>query len=109
MEHGKVGKASSSAIALSDIIERPPGELKPYPGNPRKHSAKQLKKLAAAIRMFGFTMPVLVDETGCLVAGAGALRVMVQQGGRDHRRRGQGERPLVITLDEAHPHHRFGE
>jgi hypothetical protein len=44
MEGGSVEQASS-AKSLSGIIERAPGDLKPYPGNPRKHSAKQLTKL----------------------------------------------------------------
>ncbi len=69
MEDGKIGKASSSAISLSGIIERAPSDLKPYPGNPRTHSAKQVEKLKAAMQKFGCTSPVLVDESGVILSG----------------------------------------
>ena len=42
---------------IGQIVERPPGELKPWPGNPRTHSDKQLAKLKASIQTFGFTAP----------------------------------------------------
>ena len=72
MEDGSVEQASS-AKSLSGIIERAPGDLKSYPGNPRKHSAKQLTKLKACIRKFGFTVPVLVDESDVILSGHGRV------------------------------------
>ena len=36
---------------------------------PRVHSEADLDKIAAAIRKWGWTMPVLVDEEGVLIAG----------------------------------------
>jgi DNA modification methylase len=53
-----------------DHVERwPIARLIPYANNPRQHSASDLDKIAAAIGRFGWTMPVLVDEQGVLIAG----------------------------------------
>lgn len=37
--------------------------------NPRTHSEAQIKQLMRSIEQFGFTNPVLIDETGTLIAG----------------------------------------
>ncbi|MGB7404596.1 MAG: DNA methyltransferase [Pacificimonas sp.] len=47
--------------------------LRPAPRNARTHSRKQLRQLAESIRAFGFTNPVLVDDTGEVIAGHGRL------------------------------------
>jgi hypothetical protein len=39
------------------LIHRRPGDLKPWPGNPRTHNDKQLAKLKTSIQKFGFTAP----------------------------------------------------
>lgn len=31
-------------------------KLRPYPGNPRTHSKKQIQQIAASIQRFGFTL-----------------------------------------------------
>jgi len=48
-------------------------ELIPYALNSRTHSDEQVAQLAASIREFGFTNPVLVDEANNLIAGHGRL------------------------------------
>jgi len=54
----------------ADRVERWPIErLIPYANNARLHSEADLEKLAAAIRTWGWTTPVLVDEEGNLLAG----------------------------------------
>lgn len=60
---------------LADRIELwPLEELRPYAGNPRQHSADQLRRIAASISQFGFVNPVLVDrETREIIAGHGRL------------------------------------
>lgn len=58
----------------SGIIDRRPGDLKPWPGNPRIHSDKQLAKLKISIQKFGFTAPVLVDEAGTILSGHGRVQ-----------------------------------
>lgn len=54
---------------LGPIEYRRPGLLKPYANNPRKHPEKQIVKLVASIRQFGFVLPVLVDGQGTIIAG----------------------------------------
>jgi len=43
--------------------------LIPYADNPRLHSEADLDKIVAAILKWGWTMPVLADEEGVLIAG----------------------------------------
>lgn len=47
--------------------------LVPYARNSRTHSAEQVAQIAASIREFGFTNPVLIDEQGGIIAGHGRL------------------------------------
>ena len=54
----------------ADRVERWPIErLIPYANNPRLHSEADLDKIGASIIEFGWTMPLLVDEEGNLIAG----------------------------------------
>jgi len=48
-------------------------DLIPYALNSRTHSDAQVAQLAASIREFGFTNPVLIDEKNNLIAGHGRL------------------------------------
>ena len=43
--------------------------LKPYARNARTHSKKQLRQIAASIKQFGFTNPILTDAGGGIIAG----------------------------------------
>src|SRR3954471_8386055 len=47
--------------------------LKPRASNPRTHSKRQIGQIANAIRRFGFTNPVLVDDDNGIVAGNGRV------------------------------------
>lgn len=47
--------------------------LKPRASNPRTHSKKQIAQIAKAIRRFGFTNPVLVDDGNGVLAGHGRI------------------------------------
>lgn len=51
--------------------------LTPYARNSRTHTPQQVKQIAASIREFGFTNPVLIDETNGIIAGHG--RVMAAE------------------------------
>jgi DNA modification methylase len=46
-------------------------DLIPYVSNSRTHSEDQITQVAASISEFGFTNPVLIDETGMIIAGHG--------------------------------------
>ena len=48
-------------------------DLQPYAGNARTHSEKQIAQIAASIRQFGFTNPVLIDDANGIVAGHGRV------------------------------------
>ena len=52
---------------------RPIDDLKPYAGNARTHSKKQINQIAASIRQFGFTNPVLIDNDDRIIAGHGRV------------------------------------
>jgi DNA modification methylase len=52
----------------------PLDHLRPYPGNPRTHSKKQIRQIAASIQRFGFTSPLLVSDDMEVIAGAARLR-----------------------------------
>ncbi len=51
------------------VVERPVGSINAYAGNPRRHSAKQIRAIAASIEAFGLVMPLLVDREDTLIAG----------------------------------------
>ena len=70
----------SAKPTLSGILERCPADLRPWPSNPRTHSDKQLAKLKASIRKFGFTAPVLVDEEGVILSGHGRVQAAKELG-----------------------------
>ena len=55
------------------IAWRPLGALIPYAQNPRTHSDGQLAQIAASIREFGWTNPVLVDGQNGIIAGHGRV------------------------------------
>lgn len=51
--------------------------LTPYARNSRTHSPQQVKQIAASIKEFGFTNPILIDEANGIIAGHG--RVMAAE------------------------------
>lgn len=51
--------------------------LVPYARNARTHSEAQVAQIAASIKEWGWTVPVLVDEEGTIIAGHG--RVLAAQ------------------------------
>src|SRR6202035_2373819 len=58
----------------ADKVERwPVAKLVPNARNARTHSDEQVTQLAASIREFGWTIPVLVDEAGGIIAGHGRI------------------------------------
>src|ERR1700716_261008 len=56
------------AVVYQDV-----NALKPRITNPRTHSKKQIVQIANAIRQFGFTNPVLVDDVNGIIAGHGRV------------------------------------
>jgi DNA modification methylase len=63
-----------SAPWPADRVERwPIGRLIPYARNARTHSEAQVDQIAASIREWGWTNPVLVGEDGTIIAGHGRV------------------------------------
>ncbi|CAB4130403.1 ParB/Sulfiredoxin [uncultured Caudovirales phage] len=55
------------------ITYRSVDDLIPFAKNSRTHSDEQVLQIAASIREFGFTNPVLVDEEDGIIAGHGRV------------------------------------
>jgi ParB-like chromosome segregation protein Spo0J len=54
----------------ADNVERwPLARLVPYARNARTHTDEQIKQIAASMREWGWTIPVLADEGGTIIAG----------------------------------------
>lgn len=58
-------KSQIAYIAISELQE--------YKNNPRTHDEAQVAQVAASIREFGFTNPVLVDADDGIIAGHGRV------------------------------------
>ena len=88
---GKPGPAAASGPRWpADAVERRPvAALVPYARNARTHSDEQVAQIAASIREWGWTMPVLIDEAGTIIAGHG--RVLAAQ------RLGLAEIPVMVA------------
>jgi DNA modification methylase len=62
----------------ADKVERRSvSDLVPYARNARTHSPEQVDQIAASIREWGWTTPVLIDDKGGIIAGHG--RVLAAQ------------------------------
>lgn len=58
----------------ADKIERMKvDDLIPYERNPKIHPDTQIVQIANSIRQWGWTMPILIDEVGRVIAGHGRL------------------------------------
>src|SRR5215468_9448401 len=55
------------------IDQTPVRELQPYPNNARTHSRQQIRQIARSIEKFGFCNPVLIDDSGQILAGHGRV------------------------------------
>jgi ParB-like chromosome segregation protein Spo0J len=63
-----------------NIVQQRTDVLLPYARNSRTHSDEQVSQIAASIREFGFTNPVLVDSDNGIVAGHGRVMAAKQLG-----------------------------
>lgn len=55
------------------VESRSVADLIPYAANSRTHSDAQVAQIAASIREFGWTNPILIDGDGTIIAGHGRL------------------------------------
>jgi ParB-like chromosome segregation protein Spo0J len=55
------------------VVLKPLESLVPFARNPRTHSDEQVAQIAASIKEFGFTNPILLDGENGVIAGHGRL------------------------------------
>jgi site-specific DNA-methyltransferase (adenine-specific) len=55
------------------VVQKPVDKLIPYINNSRTHSDEQVAQIAASIKEFGWTNPILVDGENGIIAGHGRL------------------------------------
>lgn len=56
-----------------EIKARPVESLTANPRNARKHTPAQVTQIVESIRAYGWTAPLIIDETGLVLAGHGRL------------------------------------
>lgn len=67
-------------VVTPEVEMLPVSALKPYSGNARTHSKKQVRQIAESISRFGFTNPVLVSDAGEIIAGHGRVMAAKELG-----------------------------
>lgn len=70
------------------VEQRAVADLIPYAANSRTHSDAQVAQIAASIKEFGWTNPVLVDGSNTIIAGHGRLMAA--------RKLGMDEVPVIV-------------
>lgn len=69
----QIAEAAAKSDELSgqrlEIVYRPIDSLTPYDRNPRKHTDRDVDRLAASIREFGFSVPILARSDGTIIDG----------------------------------------
>ena len=66
-------RSRSPERVVSTITERRIDALRPYEGNARTHSRRQIRQIADSIDRFGFTNPVLIADDDTIIAGHGRV------------------------------------
>jgi ParB family transcriptional regulator, chromosome partitioning protein len=62
------------------MVYRSVDDLIPYARNSRTHSEEQVAQIAASMREFGFTNPVLLDDQSGIIAGHGRVQAALKVG-----------------------------
>ena len=70
--------SQSSGVEMSqwraeEVVIRPLNSLIPYERNANTHPEEQIEQIANSIRQWGWTVPVLIDEKGMVIAGHGRI------------------------------------
>src|SRR5512138_3319254 len=77
MKKTKIDAAGSDRLEIKYL---PIDALLPYSRNPRTHSEEQVAQIAASIREFGFTNPILIDSKQGIIAGHGRFAAAKELG-----------------------------
>ena len=65
---------------MIQIKEKLVSELIPYANNSRTHSDEQVAQIAASIKEFGWTNPILIDDKNSIIAGHGRVMAARKSG-----------------------------
>ena len=81
-DRGAMGQGGDTSALKSEwpadnVERRKVADLIPYARNSRTHSAEQVAQIAASIKEWGWTVPVLIEPDGGIIAGHG--RIMAAQ------------------------------
>ncbi len=98
MESDAAAMTTSPNWPADHVERRAISTLAPYARNARTHSDAQVAQIAASMRTWGWTNPVLIDEAGGIIAGHGRVLaaqslgikdvpVMVAQGWSEQQKR----------------------
>jgi DNA modification methylase len=63
----------SNDLARIAVTYRSSAELTAAPDNPRVHTPRQIKQIAQSISVFGFLIPIVIDEADRVLVGLGRL------------------------------------
>lgn len=74
---------TKQAWPADKIKRRKVDALVPYARNARTHSNEQVMQIAASIKEWGWTNPILVDEDGGIIAGHGRVLAALKLGIKD--------------------------
>jgi ParB-like chromosome segregation protein Spo0J len=78
---------------LADSVERyQQAHMTAHFKNPRTHSDSQIEQIAVSLNELGWTKPILVDDSGQLIAGHGRVLAV--------HRLGLTEAPVMVARDQ---------
>lgn len=63
-----------------EVTELKISDIKPYPKNAKEHPKKQIERIAASIREFGFNQPLVIDKANVIIVGHGRYYAAVSLG-----------------------------
>jgi DNA modification methylase len=72
---GRTKKQGIPSVVMTRV-----GDLTPYARNSRTHSDEQVAQIAASIKEFGWTNPILIDGEKGIIAGHGRLKAAMRLG-----------------------------
>lgn len=74
---------------------RKPSILKPHPKNVRNHPRRQIRRICASIKQFGFTNPALIDENDVILAGHARVLAATERAERGWRKHSETNTHLM--------------
>ncbi len=69
----KIKVGTINAWPADKVERRAVADLIPYARNARTHSDAQVAQIAASVKEWGWTTPILIDEAGSIIAGHGRV------------------------------------